>query len=314
VICSDGSRSYFNKNTFADGHIESTPFGDFFIEGDASLTRIETVKGFWSKYDDDLQYTGRQPGLWERIGVGLGRTLLPSGDPDFVLHFSDRSTLVILGGGPSTGQLAGQATALAGFAGAAYSAGVTGVGRELLENVGDTAITEITGVPFPVSGAVGNAVRRQKELLRGVGRWEATSYNGSQVTRLQLANDIDGITAESSSIAREIRAGRIGVNILGNDMFAKAYNRHAGTLVGVNDTIAFAFRDQMYVRRSSATILSDTVHEGKHVLDHLGGFQGTLQQWERRAWFAEREYLSRLGLPMPHRSARDLLLDVWRNY
>ena len=66
------------------------------------------------------------------------------------------------------------------------------------------------------------------------------------------------------------------------EMFQRAYRLRAGTLDGVDDTVAFAYGRRIYLRGSSPSILTDTVHEGKHAIDFLDGFTGTTQQWERR--------------------------------
>jgi RHS repeat-associated protein len=315
VVCSDGSRSYFNLKSFADGHMESTPFGDFFIEGDATITSVEARKGMWSTYDEDLRITNRQPGLWERIGVSLARSLMPEGEPDVVVGFSDGTSLVHIGAGPSTGQLAGQALTLTGLVTAATKSGIVGLSREFAGEIIDTAIAETTGIPIPIASGLENLTTRvDTQVLRSIGRLEASTYNAANTTPLQLANDIDGVTADSSAIARHIRNNTIGVNILGERMFAKAYQLRNGTLIGVDGTLAFAYRGQMYLRRSSPAILADAVHEGKHNMDFSNDFRGTVQELERRAWFAEREFLSRLGLKPPHERSSQMLLDIQKIY
>jgi hypothetical protein len=136
--------------------------------------------------------------------------------------------------------------------------------------------------------------------LRAVTRNQMIEYNSQNIGRLDLARDLAGTTRASTDIAKGIRSGEIGVNILGDEMFARAYRLRFGNLEGIEGTAAFAYGEQTYLRKGSQTFLADAVHEGTHALDFTRGFKGSTMQWEYRAWSAEREYLKRLGLPSPY--------------
>lgn len=74
--------------------------------------------------------------------------------------------------------------------------------------------------------------------------------------------------------------------------------------------------DQIYIRRSSAHLFTDVVHEGKHALDFLNGIVKKFTTWdlEFRAYFAEWEFQNKLGLPLDFESIKDIWFHIWENY
>ena len=77
---------------------------------------------------------------------------------------------------------------------------------------------------------------------------------------------------------------------------------------------AFAVHEQMYLRQSSPSLLSDTVHEGTHALDRMHGFLGTTHQRGKRAYFYERQFQKASGGYVDFDSIGDMLHFVYDNY
>jgi hypothetical protein len=103
-------------------------------------------KSIWHLYDE-MVAQGYQPSILESAGVGVLRTLLPPSAPSTETVYSDGTTRLDLGGGPSSGDLAGQASMLLGGAQAAGRAatvvGKTGaLAKEVLKDLG----IELTGI------------------------------------------------------------------------------------------------------------------------------------------------------------------------
>jgi hypothetical protein len=77
------------------------------------------------------------------------------------------------------------------------------------------------------------------------------------------------------------------LNALGDNLFEKAWRLKGGT---GDAPQAFAYGEQLFVRRNASNILSEIVHEGTHGLDYLRRFNGTVHQLEKRAFFYERQF------------------------
>ncbi|GLR12983.1 hypothetical protein GCM10007907_17730 [Chitinimonas prasina] len=93
-----------------------------------------------------------------------------------------------------------------------------------------------------------------------------------------IASAIDGVTGQSTAIAKPIRNGDLKVGILGDDLFERA-------LGAKSNELAIATGNKLYLRRSSSSILTDTVHEGTNGLDYLNGYGLDMSkrrwQWEK---------------------------------
>jgi len=103
-----------------------------------------------------------------------------------------------------------------------------------------------------------------------------------------LINSLSMSTPQAQRIASAIQNGDIGVNLVNYSMFSKMYKHYGGN--DPNGVQAFAIGNNIYLRQGSQSMSSDTVHEGTHALDEIAGFNGTPEQWEKRAYFYERQY------------------------
>jgi hypothetical protein len=89
-----------------------------------------------------------------------------------------------------------------------------------------------------------------------------------------------------------IKNGNIKVSILGDRLFTEG--------LGSTDTALARIKPNginIYLRKSSATIFEDAVHEGQHAIDFSNKFgysplKNTLT-WETRSHMAEAEYIMR---------------------
>ncbi len=105
------------------------------------------------------------------------------------------------------------------------------------------------------------------------------------------------------------------MNILGNEFFEKAYQYYGGQgSPSAVDAFARVEEQQIYLRRSSQDIFRDSVHEGTHVLDYINGFQGTTLQWEKRAFYFERQFQLYKGRFTEFRTLMDILKHLKRAY
>jgi len=135
----------------------------------------------------------------------------------------------------------------------------------------------------------------------------------STVTKADIIADLSNGTTQSQRIAQAMERGRIRVNILGDEMFDKAYRYYGGT-GNPSDVAAFARRRQTYLRQSSDDIFRDAVHEGTHALDNANNFKGTSYLREKRAYFYERQFQLRKGRYTEFRDLRDIRKHVYDNY
>ncbi len=76
------------------------------------MTDVREIKGLGAWYDE-ARKGGYQPWFHTRVAVAIARELLPDSEPTMVITYSDGQTLIVMGGGPSSGAMAGQATSIA---------------------------------------------------------------------------------------------------------------------------------------------------------------------------------------------------------
>ena len=123
-----------------------------------------------------------------------------------------------------------------------------------------------------------------------------------------MLGQLDGVTTQSTKVADAIRNGEIKVSVLGDELF----DRYFGS------SQAMAQGNKIYLRRESEYLFSESVHEGTHVLDYLDGFgmggSKTVWQWEKRAWFYERQYQKASGGNVEFDNVNDMLFNIYRNY
>ncbi len=157
-------------------------------------------------------------------------------------------------------------------------------------------------------GGFGNS--RGSRLIKKSAKKGKLSSIKASYTRDSLIRELDGHTNTSTELAKRIRIGDIHINVLGDDLF----ERYTGS---DKDTLAVAIGKNLYLRRSSASIVSDMVHEGKHALDYISGINTyEIQTWpgEIRAYKAEREFQIKTKRPVDFINENDLLVHVWKNY
>jgi hypothetical protein len=114
---------------------------------------------------------------------------------------------------------------------------------------------------------------------------------GSQkpITRESLVEGLTGYTSQGNRISKGIKLGKINLNVLGDELFIKVFKMKGGK-GSVAKLRGFALGDQIYIRSSFKDILSTIIHEGTHALDYLKGFSGKMKQWEKRAYFYQRQF------------------------
>ena len=134
----------------------------------------------------------------------------------------------------------------------------------------------------------------------------------------QLRNT-PGTTTQAIRIAEAIEAERLGVNILGEQMFQSAFKKYGGT--GALPA-SFAYNNQLYIRSTSMNYLSQIVHEGTHGLQffarHPGVFSNATQAQVRSAeigaYFFERQFQMSTGTRVDFPSLVELLRHVRNSY
>lgn len=83
-------------------------------------------------------------------------------------------------------------------------------------------------------------------------------------TKEELLDELRNVTDDSTIISTYIGSKEIKMSVLGDELFEKYLG------VGKN-VVALQFEDNIYVRKSSKTILSDIVHEGTHAYEFKSG-------------------------------------------
>jgi len=111
-------------------------------QGPAVVSRRQ-IKSIWHLYDE-MVAQGYQPSALESAGVAVLRTLLPPSAPSTETVYSDGTIRLDLGGGPSSEDLAGQASIFIGaFQAASRAATVVGkfgeIAKELIREVAEEA-------------------------------------------------------------------------------------------------------------------------------------------------------------------------------
>ena len=157
-------------------------------------------------------------------------------------------------------------------------------------------------------GDAGNSgTERGNSIASKVGEGNDGSHN---VTRDDIIEALNGTTDKSTEIAGAIQDGRIGINVLGDELFE--------SYLGVSpNTVAAELNGQIYLRRSSQSLYSDVVHEGTHALDYLSGVdERTIGSWtgEIRAYMAEREFQIKSGMTVQFSDIQDMMVHIWSFY
>ena len=130
------------------------------------------------------------------------------------------------------------------------------------------------------------------------------------IAKTDIINSIDGVTETSTQIADQIRKKKIGINILSDEWFEKYTGQPSSTT-------ACHIEGQIYLRKTSPSILSDVVHEGTHALDFLNGVSEEIRgSWtgETKAYTEERLFQIAAGLPIEFETIDDMMVHIWMNY
>jgi RHS repeat-associated protein len=154
----------------------------------------------------------------------------------------------------------------------------------------DVAAVIIPGVPAVAgltikAAKAANAVDNAMDAAKLVNKVDNVADTAKTIEKANIIDDLASGTSQSKTIANAMLNGDIGVNILGDNMFGKAYRYYGGKGSG-NNVAAFAVEAQIYLRKNSNDILRDAVHEGTHALDFINGIKST----ERRAYYFERSF------------------------
>jgi hypothetical protein len=127
------------------------------------IKEIRKVQGLGAWYDE-ARAKGYKPWLTTRIAVSLVRALLPDSEPTTIITYTDGTVEVVMGGGPTSGDLALQAASLIGMG---IAIGKGKLVAEIVETATDTAVQEATGSPVGPSGLrrpKGDVPKRDPEL------------------------------------------------------------------------------------------------------------------------------------------------------
>lgn len=138
----------------------------------------------------------------------------------------------------------------------------------------------------------------------------STNQTAQSFTREEIIDSLDGVTEKSTEIANAIRNKDIGMNVLGDEWF----ERYLGC---TSDTVAMQIGDQIYVRGSSSSLISDVVHEGTHAMDYLSGIDESIissRIGETTAYTAERLFQIESGMPVQFVNEDDMMIHIWGNY
>ena len=261
-------------------------------------------------YYKDLHQTGREPGLFEKAYWSIVSSIVPRTPPMIEKTYDDGSRILLMRNEPSTADAMSQLAVFGGFSTAAARGGAKGLAGAVTDEVIDTTFTSTTGIPVSPS------------VLRGGGRkapYESHSPNlQSQIqknlTRYDIVDGVADYTHQADAVAAGIKNGTIKVNLLGDELF----ERYARKLELENpvDTRAFARGRQIYLRRSSSAIMSDSVHEGTHVLDFRRGLDETrsIRQLEKRAYYFEHQFQKAGGGEIEFNTIEEIDRHIWNNY
>jgi RHS repeat-associated protein len=137
------------------------------------------------------------------------------------------------------------------------------------------------------------------------------SCKAKSLTRDSLIDGLLGKTQQGNRVAKGIKSGNISTNVLSDEMFEKAFKLKGGRGTAPQ---AFAYGEQIFVRKNSSNLLSDTLHEGTHALDYLNDFNGNVYQLEKRAYFYERQFQKAGGGILEHQTIDKMIGFIYANY
>ncbi|MCI0550083.1 MAG: hypothetical protein L0287_03940, partial [Anaerolineae bacterium] len=160
------------------------------------------------------------------------------------------------------------------------------------------------GIKAGLKEAVGVSA---KETIQATSKQAAGNGVANALNREDIMSGLVGFTQQGNRVASGLADRSLGLNVLGDDLFAKAWKQKGGQGAAPQ---AFAYGEQTYVRGSSQSLLSEVVHEGTHGLDYLRGFSGSTVQLEKRAWFYERQFQRASGSKVEFENISEMLNHI----
>jgi YD repeat-containing protein len=162
------------------------------------------------------------------------------------------------------------------------------------------------------SRSIGNSAPGIKNSLNLSG----SASRPVSLTRESIVGGLTGFTQQGNRVAAGIRNGDIQINVLSDQMLQKAYALYGGQGAAPQ---AFQVGRGVYLNKTSNSLLTDTVHEGTHVLDEVGGlvrvdYNLNPYAWEKRAFFYERQFQLAKGETPEFSSIQEMLDFIYRVY
>ncbi|MBK1812669.1 hypothetical protein JHL18_18780 [Clostridium sp. YIM B02505] len=138
---------------------------------------------------------------------------------------------------------------------------------------------------------------------------ESSALPSNLLTKEAIIKELDGVTPKSTEIANAIKNGDLKVTTISDRLFDMWVGEGAQ---------ARAVGDHLYLRSSSKSYYSDVVHEGIHGTDFLNGYGAgktkTTWQWEKRAYYYERQFQINSGRPVDYKTLPQMLYHIKHNY
>lgn len=145
-----------------------------------------------------------------------------------------------------------------------------------------------TGVSGQMSSENYELLNKLQEQARKIGLLCGINKN---YTKEELLNGLLNVTDKSNEIAKRIKEKNIKLSVIGDELFEN--------YLGVGkDVIAMQVGNNIYVRKSSKTILSDIVHEGTHASDFYTGIsqkdissiKGEIKAYTEEYYYQKKKY------------------------
>ena len=139
---------------------------------------------------------------------------------------------------------------------------------------------------------------------------ESTTNNSDRVnylSRNELLRKLKGITTESTIVADKIGSKMISLNILGDDLF-DFYVTPDRKVVGRHEN------GKIYIRRSSADLVSSVLHEGIHAMDYFNRIKYDPIKSELKSYRAEHFFQKSSGRKAEFKSDEEIIVHVYKNY
>lgn len=151
---------------------------------------------------------------------------------------------------------------------------------------------------------------------RGSAYKKETNSNHTQSVTISLRksdiiNALMGVTEASSIVAELIKDKKIGVNILGDELFEATLDKN----IDAKSISGYQERNQIRLRRSALKGYSNFVHEGTHAYDYLQGkITPSSLKGELRAYSNEHEYQIKKGEHIDFKDSDEILVHIKLNY